>query len=622
MSFTQQQIEDLRAQADQWLDIDINPDSAKEIEHLKSVEDYATLNDKFGSRIAFGTAGLRAAMKSVFAYMNDVTVLQASQGLVQYILDTCVAVPAKPLSLVVGYDHRYNSQRFGEITASVALSKGLTVYYLGNVDNLSEESLKFSKTKHENVLTDKSYVHTPMVPFTIDNFGASAGVMVTASHNPANDNGYKVYYSNGCQIIPPHDHGIATSIDSNLAPWKDVWDVAKAFKSGIESGRLILVKGEMTIKYLDQIKELIKYPHLGFDFVYTPIHGVGNEIMTKCMESFDGFNMKVVEQQQQPDPGFPTVAFPNPEEKGALTLATETADNLGYKLVIANDPDADRFSCSVKTEHGWQQLTGNEIGFLFAMYIIENTPKEELGNTWLVNSTVSSQILDSMAEKDGFNFTDTLTGFKWIGNKAIDLKKEGYKVPFAYEEAIGFMFNIVNDKDGVSAAVIFLQLYHLWFSQGTISPIEKLKQGYEKYGYFKECNGYYRLHEMSTMNTIFADIRGGYKHKPYPETIGTFQVTKFRDLTVGYDSSTDDNKPILPVDSSSQMITCLLTNEQGQQVRFTSRGSGTEPKLKVYIEGKGANEQEAISVARECWEQLKQHWFLPKKYNLQEVLNT
>lgn len=614
MSFTTEQKAAIDILVSDWLAIDINPESQNEIRNLKLAGDYKALDSKLSKRIAFGTAGLRSEMTSGFAHMNDVTILQASQGLVKYIM----ANNSEP-SIVIGYDHRYNSQRFAEITASVALYQGVKVYYLGSVKNLSAETVRY---EGGSTSSSPSFVHTPSVPFTIDHFHASAGVMVTASHNPAKDNGFKVYYNNGCQIIPPHDDGIASSIDENLSPWSaDVWKVAQNFRTGLERDLLVSVKEEIASLYVARaIKNLVTTSKLSSSFVYTPVHGVGLEIVEKCFSAaFTGYTMEVVPEQAVPDPSFPTVAFPNPEEKGALDLSIATAEKLGYKLVVANDPDADRFSVAVKAKGVWQQLTGNEIGFLIAMYFIEEVvAKEELSNTYLLNSTVSSQILKAMAEKRGFHFQDTLTGFKWIGNRAIDFQSEGYSVPFAYEEAIGFMFNLVNDKDGVAAAMVWLQLYELWFADGTIDAIDKLKQGYEVYGWSKECNGYYKLDDLNKTKQIFDIVRGGYES--HPETIGPFTVVEWRDLTIGYETGTEGNVPILPIDPKSQMITGLLSDGTNT-VRFTCRGSGTEPKLKVYIEGRADDESSAKTIARKCWDTLKEEWFHPKENGLIEVMN-
>lgn len=602
--------EELELLVRSWLSIDSDPASRKAIEDLWEKKDYGSLKPMMMPRIAFGTAGLRSEMAPGFAHMNDVTVLQAAQGLVEYLLET------GEKSIVVGYDHRYNSQRFAEITVSVAISKKLQVFYLGSTTNLSAESLRLSSQTWKNHDdASRSYVHTPLVPFAVDRFRAGAGVMVTASHNPAKDNGYKVYYKNGCQIIPPHDKNIALKIEENLQPWPGVQDVVSHFETGIESGLLKACKPEIVTQYIEKMKSILVHRTLDYDFVYTPMHGVGLETVEPITNLFENPKMSVVPQQAVPDPSFPTVRFPNPEESGALDLGIAQADREGRKLVVATDPDADRFSVAVKEKDGWKQLTGNEIGFLFAMFIIENTDKSQLKNTYLVNSTVSSQILKSMADYHGFQFVDTLTGFKWIGNKAIDLKKEGYNVPFGYEEAIGYMFGLVNDKDGISAMVVWLQLYQQWFSSGE-SVVQKLSEGYEKYGWHKECNGYYRVKKLTQTNKIFTKVRLQYDKAP--STIGDFKVVGWRDLTIGYDSSTSDTIPRLPVDPSSQMITGELQNDEGL-VRFTVRGSGTEPKIKVYIEGQAKTEVSAKAIAVECWTTLRSLWFVDK--DLVEVRN-
>lgn len=613
--YTEEQRKKLDELVAQWLAVDPNELSRQEIQTLQEQQKYKELDGKLGKRIAFGTAGLRSSMELGFAHMNDVTILQASQGLVSYLSKT------ENPSLVIGYDHRFHSQRYAEITASVALASGFTVYYLGTAESLSDESDPDTKDG------DKAYVHTPMVPFGIDFYKASAGVMVTASHNPAKDNGYKVYYGNGCQIIPPHDAGIAKSIDENLEPWKDrgVWDVKGNFEKSLKEGKLVLVKEELSTKYVEAVTEqLIQKSSLSYEFVYTPMHGVGLEMFSRIFKQFHAkqTDVDVVPEQAFPDPKFSSVPFPNPEEKGALDLAIARAEAQGLSLVVANDPDADRFSVAIKRKNGkWQQLTGNEIGILFAAYVIEErTSKADLGETWLLNSTVSSQLLRSLAEKTGCHFQDTLTGFKWIGNKAIDLKKAGKLVPFGYEEAIGYMFSVVNDKDGISAAVMWLQLYEEWFGDGKQDPIEKLELIYQKYGWFKECNGYYKLDTLKTPG-IFQAIRDSFPGDA-PSTLGDFNVTEWRDLTIGYELSTPDHVPILPVDPLSQMITAVLQPpHSSEQVRFTCRGSGTEPKLKVYIEGRSNGSEEAAQkLARACWDTLKKHWFKPEENGLQEVV--
>lgn len=583
-----------------WLWLDPHG-STPEFEQLR--KDPARLKAAMSPRIAFGTAGLRSEMGPGFAHMNDVTVLQASQGLVAYILEN------GGLSIVVGHDHRFHSRRFAELTASVALTKGLHAYFLGNTEHVSEES--------GGQPSEEVRVHTPLVPFAVDHYQASAGVMVTASHNPAKDNGYKVYYSNGCQIIPPHDSEIAAKIDANLEPWHGVWDVKANFASGLESGTLQAAKAEVSAAYLAEVsKKLIKNKTISYLFVYTPMHGVGGEMFQKICAEF-GTDYIEVKEQAHPDPAFPTVKFPNPEEAGALDLAMKKAEAHGVHMVLASDPDADRFSTAVRTSQGWRQLTGNEIGTLFAEYVLSELSQHvDMKQVCLLNSTVSSQILRPIAESRGALFHDTLTGFKWIGNKALDMEAQGFVVPFAYEEAIGYMFGPVHDKDGIAAAVVWMQLYEKWFSLGGSDPFQKLDEIYRKHGYYKLCNGYYTVGDMLLTSKIFEAVRGLYDQQP--RGLGDFTVETWRDLTVGYDSETADHVPLLPTDALSQMITGELSLA-GQRVRFTCRGSGTEPKLKVYIEAQGDTEAASEQLARKCWATLRAEWFKPETYGLSEV---
>lgn len=603
----------------QWLAVDPNAESRAEIELLR--HDRNELARRMAPRIAFGTAGLRARMGAGFALINDVTVLQASQGLVAYLKGH-----SDEVSVVVGHDHRHNLQRFAEIVASAALVGGAKVYYLGGVADGAADSEAASLATSASGL-----VHTPMVPFSIDLFGASAGVMITSSHNPARDNGYKVYYGNGCQIIPPHDAAIAAAIAANLHPWPRVWHVRDNIAAATHRGQLVPVRSRAQTQYLQHLATLTRAPQLGFSFVYTPMHGVGLEIFGRALEAFDlgAHKMHVVARQAAPDPDFPTVAFPNPEEHGALDLAIQAAEEQRVDLVVANDPDADRFSVAVRTARdpgSWRQLTGNEIGFLFAMWVVEQLERDGAApggaGLCLISSTVSSQILAVMARQHRFRFEETLTGFKWIGNRAIDLEREGFRVPFAFEEAIGYMFDGVHDKDGVAAAVVWLQLYQRWHVEGG-GILARLEQGYQRYGYFKECNGYYKLSQQSaTTDDIFGAIRRAAGGAAHPLHVGQWAVEWWRDLTLGYELGTAGNVPRLPVDKHAQMISVVVRPPGGGdlRVRFTCRGSGTEPKLKVYVEAQSDSGERASALARQCWEMLRREWFRPQQHALEEVV--
>ncbi|ANB14795.1 phosphoribomutase PRM15 [Sugiyamaella lignohabitans] len=560
-----------------------------------------------GLGIQFGTAGLRGRMEAGFDRMNDLTVLQASQGLVSYVRNT---VPnAEAQGVVIGHDHRHNSSRFAELTALAFVTKGFKVYTLGQC-------------------------HTPLVPFAIDEFRASCGVMVTASHNPAQDNGYKVYWQNGCQIIPPHDVGIAQSIEENAEPW--TWDV-----SVLKDNQLVVDIGSqssavLVSKYFAKMNQVLGFTdgHTGgrrasavgpgaardsIQFVYTPMHGVGLPYLHEAASQLglSANSVVTVNEQAQPDPDFPTVSFPNPEEKGALDLAMKLADSRGISIVLANDPDADRFAVAVKdtrSESGkWIQLTGNQVGAIFADHWRTRWKKNGDKKLAMLNSTVSSQLIASLAAKYGFHYEDTLTGFKWIGNRAITLEYQGYDIPFAFEEALGYMFAVVHDKDGISAAYVFIQIL-LELQEQSTTVLDKLESIYQDVGYFEEHNSYYIVNNPSTTDTVFEYIRtaGTSPSNPhYPRTIGRFDVSSWRDLTTGYDSSTPNNVPTLPVSNSSQMITVTLSSPANETVRFTARGSGTEPKLKVYIEAKGSTRSSAQQLADEVWDLLLNEWFRP-----------
>ena len=571
-------IEDL---AKQWLQQDRDGQTRSEIEDLLAKNDVPELERRLRERITFGTAGLRSEMKAGFAHMNSLTVLQASQGLADYFVDSPIRQSNRELSIVVGYDARYNSEKFARLAAAIFLMEDIKVLWFGRL------------------------VHTPLVPFAVSHFGAAAGVMVTASHNPKNDNGYKVYWSNGCQIIPPHDLGIATAIDKV----KDIltWD-----EMPVDTHSNVLnVFSEVKGAYFEKLKEVAKplwHSEQLTSWTYTPMHGVGLAFMKDAahMLGYSDDKIKVVARQAQPDPEFPTVKFPNPEEKGALDLAKQDADMNGTDLILANDPDADRFSVAVRLREGvYQQLTGNQIGILLASHVYE-TYKGDKTKLAMLASTVSSRMLAFMAAAEGFHFQETLTGFKWLGNASQTLREHGFDPAFAYEEAIGYMFpTVVWDKDGIAAAAVFLTAWQRWKQHG-LTPWQKLQELYKSYGYFEDANTYLISPSPAVTRTVFTKIRGPDPNGQ-PEAVGKRKILRWRDLTVGYDSGTIDHKPILPVDPNAQMITCEL-----EHVVFTVRGSGTEPKIKLYIEAKSSTCQEAQREANEVLADLLRDWFKPE----------
>lgn len=498
--------------------------------------------------LSFGTAGLRARMGAGFARLNSLTIIQTSQGLAEYLLssfpDTSTA------GVVIGYDARHNSKKFAQLAASVFESKGITVWLY------------------------KDLVHTPLVPYAVRKRAAAAGIMVTASHNPAQDNGYKVYGSNGCQINSPHDALIAASILRNLEP--EVWKL---------DGGPLRKPISVDPGYYDSIFQQLRFDDgvasgHSVSFVYTPMHGVGLAHMSTMVHKtgLDG-TMKVVELQAEPDPEFSTVRYPNPEEDGALDLAQKTADEEGFSLILANDPDADRFAAAEKVDGVWHQFSGDQVGILLAHRIFTQlSPLDE--DDIMLTTAVSSQMLSSMAQAEGFTVQETLTGFKWLGTIAKDLDRKGKYVHFAYEEALGYMFpEVVHDKDGIAAAMVFI-----WACRAWGSPWAKLQELYQRYGYFETRNTYWRSPSVQQTQSVFQRLRD--RERPFPSRICQRRVKRWRDLTTGYDSAKEDHVPDLPVSASSQMITAWLDGSNTDEgIRFTVRASGTEPKIKSELSG-------------------------------------
>ncbi len=528
--------------AQEWLRLDRDLETRSEIEMLLKSHNFTELQRLLTLRLTFGTAGLRARMGAGFARLNSLTIIQTSQGLAEYLLKEGNA----SRGIVIGYDARHNSKKFAELAAAVFIAKNIPAYWYENL------------------------VHTPMVPFGITHLNAAAGIMITASHNPARDNGYKVYGSNGCQINTPVDEQIAASILDNQEPI--TWD-----RTAQASQRRPILE-LMKAKYLDILEQHIgKYTSNFPRFVYTPMHGVG----LSYMEAVTGTSgcMLVVEEQANPNPDFPTVRYPNPEEDGALTLAKTVADLADVHLIVANDPDADRFAAAEKVDDRWIQFTGDQIGVLLAYYLLE---AGKLGSSdWALTTAVSSQMLSVIA-KHAFNIDETLTGFKWLGNKALELELHGDSVAFGYEEALGYMFpKIVHDKDGIAAALTFLHACTAWGS-----PWAKLQQLYQRYDYFETMNTYWKCSDPVVVTSVFARIRD--LCKPLQVKVANRELVRWRDLSIAYDSGTEDHQPLLPSSSSSQMITCWLGGkryvdngyEGDDGVRFTIRASGTEPKIK------------------------------------------
>ncbi|CAD6241646.1 GSCOCG00009322001-RA-CDS [Cotesia congregata] len=556
-------IKELDDKISEWLNFNKDPEAKNEVLELVSQGDVKLLSKLFLQRLEFGTAGLRGRMGPGYNQMNEVVIIQTGQGLMKYLKASVDDLEEK--GVIIGYDGRYNSKRFAELTAAIFISNKIRVYLYSKV------------------------CPTPYIPFGVQKYKCAAGIMITASHNPKEDNGYKVYWENGAQIISPHDKGISKYILQNLEPAEEAW-----ITSGIYSSRLYKDPlDEVMSSYNKLIRDDTIYPEVNGNtsliFTYTAMHGVGYEYMCQAFKAANFKEFVAVEEQKLPDPDFPTVKFPNPEEgKSALDLSIKTAEANESSVILANDPDADRLACAVKKETGdWHVFTGNELGALLGWWMLHRYrvkfPDKNISDTYMMASTVSSKILASMAKKEGFKFEETLTGFKWMGNRTYELKKINKQVLFAFEEAIGFMCgDNVLDKDGISAGVRVAEMAAYLETMG-LTLLDKLNEIFTEYGRHINDNSYWICHEQEIIKKIFERLRN-FEGKPntYPSSIsgGKYTIIGIRDLTTGYDNTQINNKAILPTSKSSQMITFTFANG----LVCTLRTSGTEPKLKYYTE--------------------------------------
>ncbi|KAJ3553346.1 hypothetical protein NM688_g3665 [Phlebia brevispora] len=558
-----------------------NESTRKEIETLVARNDEEELERRMRTRIEF-------------AAVDQDSGGEWKPGLCAYVMKNVKDAASR--GVVVGHDHRHNSEKWAQLTAAAFVAQGVKVYlHRGNV-------------------------HTPLVPFSVKAVNAACGVMITASHNPKQDNGYKVYWENAVQIISPHDKGISDSIKANLIPV--TWDV-----DGLQTSPLCVDRTEeMKKAYFQCLNSLCTTRALNsttpLRFVNTSMHGVSHAFMTEAFKLFDFPLFTPVQEQQTPDPEFPTVKFPNPEEKGALDLAMSTGDRIGANYVLAQDPDSDRFSAAERGPDGkWINFTGDQLGVLFASTVLHKYKAAEkpINKLAMVASTVSSKMVESMAAIEGFKFVECLTGFKFIGNTALNLVEEGYEVPFGYEEAIGYMFGSeIRDKDGVAASMMFAELVASLHREGKTAS-SHLQELYRRYGYFQTSNSYFICNDPPTIDKIFARIRNydgeGTSQTPsYPKTIAGLNVTSVRDLTIGYDTTNPPSyKPTLPLSSGHMIQFRAESPDRSTKITLTTRTSGTEPKIKYYLEGSGNDKEQVAKLLPRVVEELASEWMQAKE---------
>ncbi|WP_137227278.1 phospho-sugar mutase [Shewanella sp. MEBiC00475] len=534
----------LQHQINQWLNNDPDPKTRSQLQTLIDTNNEAELTTRFSGRLAFGTAGLRGEVGVGPMAMNRLVIRQTTAGLGAYLLDQIDNAAER--GVVIGYDGRHDSLSFAHDAASVLTAMGITVR-----------------------LTHK-VAATPLVAFGVKHFKAAAGIVVTASHNPPQYNGYKVYWENGAQIIPPHDSGIAAQIARAATQAIPFLDLEEA----ISQQKLTRLQDDFYQAYRQGVfdaKELQQ--RSGQDNVslaYTAMHGVGADMAEAVLKDAGFTQVYSVMAQREPDGDFPTVNFPNPEEKGAMDLVIAEAKKHNATLACANDPDADRFAVAVRTEDGqYKMLTGDQVGVLFGHYLLSHASK----NQRLTGTTiVSSSLLSKIATEFGTQSYTTLTGFKWLMNVGIAKNQADNQFLFAYEEALGYTIgNLVWDKDGLSALVAFAQLTAELASQGQ-TIWDRLEQIYRQHGFHLNAQVSIAL-KADTPNI------GAYLREHPPLKIGEHAVVSTDDLKSLQRTSADGSKQSIDLPSSDVLIYAL---EGG--ARVIVRPSGTEPKIKCYYE--------------------------------------
>ncbi|MGA4990453.1 phospho-sugar mutase [Nonomuraea bangladeshensis] len=500
-----------------WLAQDPDPDTRAELGTLIEREYLDELQDRFGAKLEFGTAGLRGELGAGPNRMNRVTVMRAAAGL------AAVLGPGK--HVVIGYDARHKSDVFARDTAAVLTGAGL----------------------HASLLPCP--LPTPVLAFAVRHLGADAGVTVTASHNPPRDNGYKVYWGDGSQIVPPIDSRISAAIDA----------VGPVDQLPLGAPGTLTELGEGIVDdYLDAITALPLGDARDLRVAYTPLHGVGAATLTGAFLAAGFPSPMSVEEQRDPDPDFPTVAFPNPEEPGAMDLAVALAAATGADLVLANDPDADRCAVGVPLPGGGcRMLTGDEVGGLLAEHVITHTT----GDRMVATTIVSSTLLGKIAAAHGVRYGETLTGFKWI-------IKAGPGLVFGYEEAIGYSVGSdaglpVHDKDGIGAALTVAAIAAAAKRDGR-TLLDLLDDQARRYGLHATTQLSFRVAELSQIAGAMARLRD---HPP--AELGGRKVLAAEDLAEGAGG-------LPPTDG-------LRYRLEGD-ARVVVRPSGTEPKLKCYLE--------------------------------------
>lgn len=537
----------IQDKVDQWLNGPFDEETKAGIRSMQQSKP-DELADAFYKNLEFGTGGLRGIMGIGTNRMNKYTVGMATQGYANY-LKQCFGNDVK---VAIAHDSRNNSRAFAEITAHVFAANGVKVYLF--------ESLR----------------PTPELSFTIRHLGCQGGVVCTASHNPREYNGYKAYWNDGAQLVPPHDKNVIAEVEK-IASVDDVkWSGGEA--------NITLVGKELDDAYLDMVKSLSVYPEVceaqhNLKIVYTPIHGTGIMMVPPALKKYGFTNVHVVEEQSKPDGNFPTVVYPNPEERETMSIGLKKAQELDADILLGTDPDADRVGIGVKNHKGeWILMNGNQTALLAFNYMIEARRAKGIAkpNDMVIKTIVTTDMIDVIAKANDVACYNVLTGFKWISSMIREKEaKENYII--GGEESFGLMIgNQIRDKDGVSAVTILCEMAAYEKNKGR-SLFDKLVDLYVQYGFYKENLVSITKKGMNGAAEIAAMMEG-YRKNP-PATIDGMPVMQLLDYEkqVGKNLSTGDSWTInLP---KSNVLQFVLADGS----KISARPSGTEPKIKFYF---------------------------------------
>lgn len=541
-----------------WLNGAYDEETKKEIRDLIDSKNEKELTDAFYRDLEFGTGGLRGIMGVGSNRMNKYTVGKATQGLANYILKQ----NGESFKVAIGYDSRNNSDIFSKTAAEILSSNGIKVYLYDDIHPIS------------------------LLSYAVRSLGCIAGIVVTASHNPKEYNGYKVYWTDGAQVIPPHDKNIIDEV-LKVKP--------EEVKMG-DNSNVRLIGKDIEDKYMNDLMGYLVNPdiikkHNDIKIVYTPIHGSGYKMVPIALKKAGFTNITTLETVQPPNGNFPTVESPNPENPEALKMAVDKAKEIGAELVMGTDPDCDRMGCALlDRDKNYIYLTGNQIGSIILHYLITN--KKNIKNPFVVKTIVTTELAKSIANANNVKIFDVLTGFKWIAD-IIEREKDGNYL-FGFEESFGYCINgNVRDKDGVSACLIFAEIL-AYCKDNDITLVDYLESIYEKYGYFYEetisitkkgADGAKAIEDMMT-----------YYRNNMPKEISGVEVIHISD----YEKKEvygNDGKKIKDITLPKSNVLQYILKDN---VKITIRPSGTEPKIKFYFEVcVKESKDKRVSVAKE-----------------------